>query len=855
MSINSNNFQSNSSAKWLFLMAWRDARKSKSRLFLFISSIILGIAALVAINSFSENLKEDINGQAKELLGADLELSANKDDFSYPFLDTLDYEVSSENSFASMVYFPKNQGSRLVDVRALEGAFPFYGVIESNPASAAQSFRDGQAKALVDQSVLVQYDVQVGDSVRIGKVTFLIEGALISSPSQSMAATLVAPAVYIPMKYVEATGLIQKGSRVQYRKFYKLNDLDPEFDLDEQLRTDREYLRTEGIRGDTVEERKRDTGRTFEDLSSFLNLVAFVALLLGCVGVASAVHIYIKEKIRTVAILRCLGAKGRDTFLIYLIQIGVIGLIGATIGAFSGTLLQTILPKVFADFLPVEVNFSISWPSILGGIATGLVVSILFALTPLLAIRKASPLLTLRNTPDGENGARDPLRWLVFAGIFIFIFGFAYLQIGDLSNSFVFTISVLMAFGFLVLIARLAMWAVKKFFPTGWSYLWRQSLANLYRPNNQTTILIASIGLGTALITTLYFIQGLLISQVEITTDAGRPNMMLFDIQSYQKDEIADFTKAQGLPVLQQVPVVTMRLSKINGNTLADVMADSTLNYRSGAFNREWRITYRDSLIDSEKLVEGEFRTMNSESDSVFVTIEKGYAESSRIKLGDELIWNVQGVPITTYVGGFREIDWERVQTNFLVLFPEGVLERAPQFHVLITRVKSTEEGALYQRDIVKKYPNVSVIDIGLILTTVDEILGKISFVIRFMALFSIVTGLLVLIGSVILSKFQRIRESILLRTLGGSKRQILTINSLEYFVLGSLASLSGIMLALLGSWALAYFTFETSFVPNILPVLLVYVSITSLTVLIGLLNSRGILSKSPLEVLRSEIQ
>ena len=284
-------------------------------------------------------------------------------------------------------------------------------------------------------------------------------------------------------------------------------------------------------------------------------------------------------------------------------------------------------------------------------------------------------------------------------------------------------------------------------------------------------------------------------------------------------------------------------------------MADSTLNYRSGAFNREWRITYRDSLIESEKLVEGEFRTMNAQSDSVFVTIEKGYAESSRIKLGDELIWNVQGVPITTYVGGFREIDWERVQTNFLVLFPEGILEKAPQFHVLITRVKSTEEGALYQRDIVKKYPNVSVIDIGLILTTVDEILGKISFVIRFMALFSIVTGLLVLIGSVILSKFQRIRESILLRTLGGSKRQILTINSLEYFVLGSLASLSGIMLALLGSWALAYFTFETSFVPNVLPVLLVYVSITSLTVLIGLLNSRGILSKSPLEVLRSEIQ
>lgn len=835
-------------------MAWRDARKSRSRLFLFISSIILGIAALVAINSFSQNLKDDIENQAKELLGADLELSSNKEEFHYSFLTRIDYEVSRENSFASMVYFPKNQGSRLVDVRALEGDFPFYGVIESEPVEAAKSFRSGGARALVDKSVLIQYDVQVGDSVRIGQTNFVIEGALLSSPSQSLAATLVAPAVYIPMNYLDSTGLIQKGSRVYYRKFYKLSGLPPDFDLDEQLREDRELLRTEGIRADTVKERKEETGRTFEDLSSFLNLVAFVALLLGCVGVASAVHIYIKEKIRTVAILRCLGAKGRDTFLIYLIQIGVIGFIGAIIGAFLGTLLQTVLPQVFAEFLPVKVNFSISWSSILGGIATGLVVSILFALTPLLAIRKASPLITLRNTDDNTS-VRDPLRWLVFLGIFLFIMSFAFIQIRDLSNSFWFTLFILLAFGFLVLIARLAIWAVKKFFPSRWNYVWRQSLANLYRPNNQTTILIASIGLGTALITTLYFIQGLLISQVEITTDEGRPNMMLFDIQTYQKDDIAAFTKASDLPILQQVPVVTMRLTSINGNTLKDVMADSTSDYRSGTFNREWRITYRDSLIESESLVEGNLRTVTSEQDSIFISIEKGYAEGSNIEIGDTLIWNVQGVPITTYVGSFREVDWNRVQTNFLVLFPERVLEQAPQFHVLITRVKSTEEGAIYQREIVKNYPNVSVIDIGLILNTVDEILGKISFVIRFMALFSIVTGLLVLVGSVILSKFQRIRESILLRTLGGSRKQILTINSLEYFILGSLASLSGIVLSLLGSWVLAFFTFETSFVPNMLPVLVVYLFITMLTVLIGLLNSRGILSKSPLEVLRSEIQ
>jgi putative ABC transport system permease protein len=845
--------KSGASLNWLLLMAWRDARKSKSRLFLFISSIILGIAALVAINSFSINLKKDIDGQAKELLGADLEISSNKEEFNYDFLDTLDTEVAFENSFASMVYFPKNQSSRLVDVRALGGGFPFYGIIEAEPQSAALSFKSGGAKALVDQSVLIQYDIQIGDTVRIGQVQFIVVGALLGSPSQSMAATLVAPAVYIPLEYMKSTGLIQKGSRVEYRKFYKINDLPKDFDLDAQVRTDRELLREAGISVDTVEERKEDTGRTFGNLTSFLNLVAFVALLLGCVGVASAVHIYVKEKIRTVAILRCLGAKGSDAFLIYLIQIAVIGLIGSTLGAFSGTLLQAVLPKVFADFLPVEVSYSISWLSVIGGVFTGLVVSILFALSPLLAVRKASPLIVLRNTEE-SNAAKDPLRWLVMVAIFLFILGFAYLQIQDLANSIWFTFSILLAFGFLIGIAKVAMWAVKRFFPSKWNYSWRQSLANLYRPNNQTTILIASIGLGTSLIATLYFIQSLLIGQVEITTDKGRPNMLLFDIQTYQKDKIAELTKEAGLPLLQQVPVVTMRLQSLNDSTLSMVLADSTAKMRSSTFNREWRVSYRDSLIESEKLIEGELRPYKNEGDSIFVTIDKDYGRGN-FKIGDKLVWNVQGVPITTYVGGFREIDWGRVQTNFLVLFPEGVLERAPQFHVLITRVSSTEQGAIFQRDIVKNYPNVSVIDIGLILNTVDEILGKISFVIRFMALFSIITGLLVLIGSVILSKFQRIRESIILRTLGGSRKQILTINSLEYFILGSLASLSGIILALAGSWALAFYTFETPFVPNLLPMILIYMSITGLTVLIGLLNSRGVLSKSPLEVLRSEIQ
>jgi putative ABC transport system permease protein len=234
--------------------------------------------------------------------------------------------------------------------------------------------------------------------------------------------------------------------------------------------------------------------------------------------------------------------------------------------------------------------------------------------------------------------------------------------------------------------------------------------------------------------------------------------------------------------------------------------------------------------------------------------MEDRYAKRIHVSLGDHIIFNVQGTLIPTVVGSFRQVDWQRVQTNFRVVFPTGVLEEAPQFHVLVTRVPSPEVSARFQQAVVKKYPNVSIIDLNLILTVLDEVLDKISFVIRFMAGFSIITGLIVLIASVLISKFQRIQESILLRTLGASRKQILFITALEYFFLGALAAATGILLSMAASWALAKYSFKAAFTPHLLPVVVLFAAISLLTVIIGLLNSRSILNKPPLEVLRKEV-
>ena len=334
----------------------------------------------------------------------------------------------------------------------------------------------------------------------------------------------------------------------------------------------------EGLNYETVASQKEQTGRSFSDLTSFLSLVGFIALLLGCIGVASAIHIYVREKISSIAVLRCLGVTGIQAFLIYLIQIVGIGFIGSIIGAALGSIIQQFLPVVLKDFIPVEITTSLSWSAIGQGILLGVIISLLFALLPLISLRKISPLNTLRINYSDVDTKRDPAKWIVYILILLFIITFTYLQLQNLKEAIFFTIGVLSAFLVLVGMATLLMYLVRRFFPGSWSYLWRQGLANLYRPNNQTVILLVSIGLGTAFICTLFSVQTILLNRINFSASGNQPNMVLFDIQSQQKDQVAALAQQYQLPIIQQVPIVNMRLQQIgrvNSNAIIKDSVDS----------------------------------------------------------------------------------------------------------------------------------------------------------------------------------------------------------------------------------------------------------------------------------------
>jgi len=818
---------------------------------MFVSSMVLGVAALVSINSFGDNLKAAIDAEAQTLLGADLSFESGKEfsDEVEAVIDSLGGIQSRRTSFSSMAYFPKTGSARLVTVRGHEEGFPFYGSVETDPPEAASEYLKGSG-ALVDGTLMQQFEVEVGDSLRIGLESYRVEGKLIQTPRESTAIMLFSPRVYIPRARIDST-LLSLGSRATYEVYFRFMDGRDADAIAENLRP---FLRDERVGTDTVEEEKEGWNEALTNLYRFLGLVGFTALLLGSLGVASSVNVYVRQRIQTVAVLRCYGASSWSTVSIYLIQAVGMGVFGAGIGSLIGISVQSFLPVVLGDFLPVEVDFSISWSSVMLGSGIGLGVTILFALLPLLSIRKISPLMALRSEYDSSSSSkRGILWWLTVGVVLVGTSVFAVLQAPSVGMGLGYTGAILVVFIFLVLTAKFVMWVLVRRPPSGFSYTIKQGVANLHRPHNQTLMMVLALGLGTFLVTTMLISEQTLLAQIDIAGSQDRPNLVFYDIQPNQIDGITEEVEKANLPVLDSVPMISMRISSVKGRTVESMRLDTTFS-TSWAHRREYRSTYRDRLIDTETLVEGQFDGIYSGEGVVPVSIESDVASELEVSIGDEIVFDIQGIELASRVTSIREVDWRRMQTNFFMVFPDGSMNRAPAMHVLMTRTESELESAGVQSAVVRQFPNVSSLDMSVVLGVFEAIFSRIAFIAQFMALFSILTGMIVLSGAVLISRFQRIEESVLLKTLGASRKTVLRIMSVEYLVLGTVASMTGTFLALVAGWAIAEFVFDSALAFEVLPILIVMTSVIGLTLIIGQFNSRGVYDKSALEVLRSEL-
>src|SRR5260221_2870859 len=832
-------------------MAWRDGRHNLSRLSLFMAALITGIAALVAISCLNSTFQYELERNAKELLGADLVINGNKkfDSAWKKFLDSAQVKVAKDADMASMVLFVNSGNSRLVKVTGLEGEFPFYGKMETKPSDAYRKTQTGDY-IMLDELLAVQFGVKLGDSIKVGNKTFLMAGVVTKIPGRGGLTATIAPAIYISLASLDSTGLIQYGSRVGYSIYVKTKS---EAETKTLLTKVRPLAKKLSNSVETVERRKEGMGRSFRSVYQFFSLLAFVALMLGCIGVASSVHIYAREKREEVAVLRCVGSSGWQAFNIYFIQVFALGILGSLIGAVLGIAVQQIVPLVFKSFIPGELRMGISWEAVFEGLLLGAIVSLLFTILPLVSVRFVPPLTVLR---ADFQPARifSTTKWATIALIVLFPVAAATYQTKSLFTGAFFSLGLAVAMGCLAGVAIALLFLVRKYFPKNAGFIFRHALSNLFRPNNQTRVLMVSIGLGAFIIATLSIIQNSLLHQVEFKGKANESNTILFDIQPNQKDGVIKLIQAHRLPVNQVVPIVTCRIHEVKGKSYQLLQNDTTDKIPDWAITREYRVTYRDSLNSSEELTKGEMHEYKPHTkDSVGVTISDGWNENLAMEIGDSMVFDVQGVLIKVHIRGIRKVDWPKDPPNFIFVFPKGVLEKAPQLWAATTRADELEKSGRFQQELVMAFPNVSLIDFRLVLKTVNELFSKIGLVIRFLALFSILTGLVVLAGAVINSKFVRIKEYVLLRTIGARTSQIMKITLIEYAYLGLFSALTGLLLSLSASWLLTRFFFKIEFAFNAVELLIVGAGVVFLTVLIGWWNSREVLTTPPLQVLRKE--
>ncbi|MDW8288137.1 MAG: FtsX-like permease family protein, partial [Flammeovirgaceae bacterium] len=636
-------------------------------------------------------------------------------------------------------------------------------------------------------------------------------GKLLEVPGQVTIFSAAAPAVFVPKKSIEATNLLKKGSRVNHRYYFKIAE---NTDLNAFVQKIKPFLAPQRINLETVASRQKQVSRAFDQLTNFLNIVGFTALLLGCLGVASAIRVYMRTKIPSVAVLRCLGVSAMKVMGIFLVQVIVVGFLSSLVGAILGSLIQKVLPFVVGDFLPVEVSTDFSPYAFGQGLLTGVLISVLFTLMPLLQLRDISPLAILRTDALSDNERSTLYRRMYSLALLLFVaIGTFFIELWQLKNvrqTALFTLVLLAVLSILVLAAHAIVRFVRYvLLKTSLNFLWRQGIASLQRPQNQTLLLIVSIGLGTALISTLFFTQEMLLARLRLSSQENLANFMCFDIQTEQKEAVKELLHNEGAIILQEVPVVSGRIESLNGITKQHLEKDSTSDIPKWVFNNELRFSYRNNLLESETTLQGIWeKGKNRQGDTLFISINKDFASMTKLSLGDNIVFNIHGVPFYTRVGHIREVDFSRLQSSFMMIFPEGVLEQAPQFHIVMARIKDKPTMARIQRLLFKTFPNVSVIDLETAINTLEKILNKVNFAIRFMAIFSIITGFFVLASTTAVSKVQRIKESVLLRTLGASQRQIFFINAIEYGVLGFLAAFTGVCLAIGISSLLASQTF-----------------------------------------------
>lgn len=885
---------------FILSMAWRETRGAWRHFLYFFVCIAVGVGALIGVGLFASHVDRAVTKEAKGLLGGDLEVRS-----SHPLTSKgkevltslrergiLIMHVSELVAMAARSDERRGTGqtTQIVELKAVEPSYPFYGNLRLEPVSSLERLLHPESSAcqgttcygaVVQETLLLRMGLSLGDRLKIGQATFLISGLVRTEPDRMANAFSLGPRVMISREGLEAAGLVKPGSRVRERHLIKAPTGMP---LEPLLGELRGRLADDHVRVSWYRDAQPQLKQFLEQLARYLGLIGLTALFIGGLGVATSIRAFLHEKLKTIAILKTVGADSKVIIWTYVVQALGLGLLGTVAGMLLGIVLQQVLPPLLADVFvtglleQVGVTSDLSTASILpllkGG-ALGLLATLLFTLWPLLRIREIKPAAIFRRDvePDAwsetapvqswriRTGFHDRLSLSVAVTIVCGLGALSIWQAGSWKVGGLYIAGLTLAVVLLIVCARSLIRGVRKL-PQPASMSLRYAMGNLVRPGGYTTGMLIAIGMSVMVIATVSLVEQALLRQVGETRPVDAPTFFFIDIQPDQADGFSQLVRQRTDGQVPEItPLVRARLHAVNGETVKveeerepEERREESKDERRKQWylSREYVLTYLDQLPKGNEIVKGTWWRRGQYAAEPQVSVEEEAARSLGLDIGSTVEFDIQGATIAAEVSSIRKVEWGNFSTNFYMILSPGSLEGAPFTYVATIRVPVDLEVSL-QQAVVGSFPNVSAIHIGDVLENFARVLDRLAMAIQAVALFCVVTGGVVLAAALAATRYRRLYESVILKALGATRGLIARTFAIEYALLGLVGGVTAIGLSSALSWAILTHIFDLpwSFHPG---VLLIGLGLTVLlTVFVGFLSTFHILSEKPLAILRHE--
>jgi len=834
------------SRSFVTLLAWRETRGAGRHFGYLVACIMLGVGALVAVGSFAASLERTVGRSARALMGGDVEIRSAQPlspegsgivaALTRPGTDTV--PVTELVAMAAA-----GEKTQIVELKAVGHGYPLYGDLLTAPAAPLDALI-GSGRALVHESLLTRLGLRVGDHLRIGEGDFTVSGVIRQEPDRAVGVFSLGPRVLIDARDLDGTHLIRQGSRVRHRLLFRLPTGSRAEAFKDALAA---RLTDTSARVTTYTQAQPGVRRFWNQLTVYLGLTGLVALMVGGIGVATSVRAFVRGKLETIAVLKCLGADWRQVLAAYLLQTVLLGLGGSLLGAALGSAIQWALAPALAPLMPVPLDTGLSPRAILAGLAMGTGLTLLFALWPLLDIRRVPPALILRQDVEPRLPGRRP--WLAAIPIVAGLGALAVWEAGSLKVGAIFIGGLAGALVLLAAGARLVIEGARHL-PRFRSLAWRQAVANLHRPGSHAGTVLMSLGLAVMLIVAVALLEQSLRAELADRGPGRAPAFFFIDIQPDQAQAfrrlVTDKTGRE--PTL--TPVVRARLASING---APVSRDARQRREEVWFlSREYVLTWAAQPPPENPVVAGRWWTPEEASREPLISVEEEIAKNLGVGIGGTLGFDIQGVTVTARVVNFRRVDWQTFNTNFFVIFSQGALDGAPTTWLATARVPPADELAV-QSAVTAAFPNVTAIPVREVLERIAGVLDQIALAIRLLAGVSIATGLIVTAGALGVSRHQRLYQSVILKALGATRGLVARVFAVEYALLGAAAGLGGSALAAALAWGVLHWALDVPWGGSLATLGWGIVASAALALGVGFLGTFRLLGKKPLAVLRSE--